>query len=494
MPDSAVDRHSPSRPITKWNPFDLAIHHSLATSQGLPTLPAYFHRRHDDELDDALSDPILSVMIVLVGSSSTGKTRALYEAIHRHAALRQWPLIYPQDARDLDRAFDDGRVVPNSVLWLNETQEHLAGAHGESVAARLRALVNGSVAGPVVVVGTLWPQHWGELTAEPAGGRDTHHHARQLLLHQVRRIHVPDRFTPAEIDGLDSGGATDPRLLFAAGTSMTTRKVIQTVAGGPLLVDRFEHPRTTDDRYAATVVATAMDARRLGHHNPLPLGLLRSAAPAYLNDDDRVDLPDNWFTVGLIRAAKDTVHGVTALLPRRTEPGPGLADAYELHDYLDQHGRSAADARNIPPSIWDALITHARTPDDLRRASRRASSRFLYHYAERLYRAAVQTGATWSRSELKDIVVKRRQLDQLRATVAARTGPADLDRVFFQQVIGNLGKLPELYRAAFVLRYMESLSLTEIAATLGIKASTVGKHLANARAVLRTELSTTTGR
>ncbi|HVV12165.1 sigma factor-like helix-turn-helix DNA-binding protein [Amycolatopsis sp.] len=479
------------RTIADWNPFDLGVHHSLAVrspGEDLPELPRYFRRGHDDELDGALPDPPRSVAIVVVGSSSTGKTRTLYEAVRRYAAVRRWPLNYPQDARSLDQAFDAGLVAPRTVLWLNETQEHLSGLHGESAAAGLRALLNGSIAGPVIVLGTLWPEHWDELTAEPRGGRDPHHHARQLLLHQVRRIRVPGRFTAAEIGGLD-GGTADPRLLSAAEGSVSTRQVIQTLAGGPLLVDRYEHPHTATDRYATAVIAAALHARQLGHHNPLPHKLLRDAAPAYLSEDDHIDLPAGWFTMGLARALNDTVHGVTAFLPRRTRPGPGPADAYELHDYLTQHG---AHDGNAPARTWEALISHARTPDDLLRAANRAAGELRYHYAERLHRAAIDAGATRPPDELKEMVLKRAQLEQLRSLVAAGTTPARLDQVFYERVIDRLGTLPPRQRAAFVLRYMESLSVHEIAATLGTAPATSRRHINAALAALRTELAAAT--
>ncbi|MBE8516068.1 hypothetical protein ILP97_00775 [Amycolatopsis sp. H6(2020)] len=144
--------------------------------------------------------------------------------------------------------------------------------------------------------------------------------------------------------------------------------------------------------------------------------------------------------------------------------------------------------------MWEALITHARTPDDLLRVSKQAGSNLLYNYAERLHLAAIERGATRSPRELKEIVFKRRQLGELRDIVTAgtpskyRTDHAHLDHVFYQLVINKLDRVPASCRAAFVLRYIESLSLTEIAATLGIEERTASRRSARAMAVLRTEL------
>jgi hypothetical protein len=105
LTNTAVDLGGAPRTIAEWNPFDLGIHHSMAPSQSpgpdLPVLPDYFHRRHDDELDDALPNPPRSVAIVLVGSSSTGKTRALHEVIHRHGACcRRFVKTDPQESSE----------------------------------------------------------------------------------------------------------------------------------------------------------------------------------------------------------------------------------------------------------------------------------------------------------------------------------------------------------------------------------------------------------
>jgi len=77
------------RTIADWNPFDLDIHHAITSSDDtpVPDLPAYFRRTHDDELDNVLSDVSASVLVMLVGGSSTGKTRAIFEAVN---GTRNW--------------------------------------------------------------------------------------------------------------------------------------------------------------------------------------------------------------------------------------------------------------------------------------------------------------------------------------------------------------------------------------------------------------------
>jgi len=362
-------RTATAQPVARWDPFDLDVHRAIAVAD-LPVLPAYLHRDHDDDLDAHLADVDRSTMVVLTGESSTGKTRALYEAVRRHEVLRDWPLVYPRTADDLVAACD--RIRPGTVLWLNEAQHHLGSAHA---VAALRGLLEG--AGPVVVLGTLWPQFWSAFTASDE-------HARSLLLHRVVCVRVADRFDGHDVARLKADGKADPRLITALATSGDGRRVIQTVAGGPALVERYRHPDSVDDRYATAVLSAALDARRLGFQGLLTRVLLADATEGYLTGEDRVDTPGDWFERGVDRAAKGDAHGITALIPKRVSPGVGPAEGYELHDYLDQQGRAARRSTPAPDSLWTALVEHAEGYDDRFRLAVAAYERLLYRYADQL--------------------------------------------------------------------------------------------------------------
>lgn len=95
--------------------------------------------------------------------------------------------------------------------------------------------------------------------------------------------------------------------------------MIQTLAGGPLVVERHEHPRTNRDRYAKAILTAAIDARRLGDDSPFTTEFLHEAASAYLDETDRVDTPHNWFRQGLDCATHDPAHRITALIPMYQE-------------------------------------------------------------------------------------------------------------------------------------------------------------------------------
>ena len=68
-----------------------------------PELPKYIGRAHDDKLNQMVEQAAAghSRVVVLVGESSTGKTRACWEAIHQQL-LKDWQLWHPDPTR-LDR-------------------------------------------------------------------------------------------------------------------------------------------------------------------------------------------------------------------------------------------------------------------------------------------------------------------------------------------------------------------------------------------------------
>ncbi|MFJ1730616.1 hypothetical protein [Streptomyces sp. NPDC088254] len=73
-------RMRPGDPLTDvTDPFRLEVHRAIGTEvAGLPNLPAYVERKHDRDLAEVVAQAAAgtSQIAVLVGGSSTGKTRA----------------------------------------------------------------------------------------------------------------------------------------------------------------------------------------------------------------------------------------------------------------------------------------------------------------------------------------------------------------------------------------------------------------------------------
>ena len=342
------------------DPFALEVHRPVQPGgrrPGLPVLPPYVAREHDRELAGVVRAAAegSSGIAVLVGGSSTGKTRACWEALGLLRDLPQpWRLWHPIDPSRPEAALRElGSIGPRTVVWLNEAQLYLdapAGGLGEQVAAGLRELLRDPARAPVLVLATLWPQFWDILTARPAVDEDRHAQARELLA--GRYIGVPAAFTPAQVRQLTQSG--DPRLALAAATA--DGQVVQFLAGAPELLARYRNAPPA----AAALISAAIDARRLGMGLALPRGFLEASAPGYLTDSEWDWLGEDWLEQALAYTAAPC-KGVRGPLTR-IRPHPAGYDAepgYQLAVYLDQHGRRTRRAILPPAEFWAAAARFA---------------------------------------------------------------------------------------------------------------------------------------
>ncbi|WP_431971590.1 hypothetical protein [Nocardia sp. bgisy134] len=378
------------RPLTEVNdPFELEVRRSITTTRAFAgELPVYVLRKHDDELDEVVGRAIAGCneMAVLLGGSSTGKTRAIWEALRRLRGHRRWRLWHPLDRNAFLSELPN--LQPRTVVWLNEAQRYLDtrdGDTGEPVAVELRKLLRGTGLKPVLILATLWPKHYEILSS------DKHPQAHQLL--EERLIRVADAFTGEDLEELDRLAGDDPRLAEAREKAVSGR-IIQYLAGAPELLRRYEYGTES----VQGIIEIAMDARRLGHSNCISIGLLRDASPDYIAVGA---LDDEWLTRDLEelrKPARGLPGPLTPIPPRRTgsrrrghlsanDAGP----RYELAEYLDQHGRiHRADC--IPPTgFWDAVADHACAAD-LTALGHAAWERGLYRDAAQLWKTATEGG------------------------------------------------------------------------------------------------------
>jgi hypothetical protein len=111
------------RRVTDDDPRDLGVHQWIKVDGVDPDLlPTYVPRVHDEELRAFLRGVTGARLVIVRGSSSTGKTRACYEAVR--AELASWSLLYPRTPVDLLRLLEED-VPARTALWLNETQDYL---------------------------------------------------------------------------------------------------------------------------------------------------------------------------------------------------------------------------------------------------------------------------------------------------------------------------------------------------------------------------------
>ncbi|GAB2833962.1 helix-turn-helix domain-containing protein [Streptomyces daliensis] len=396
----------PGRPIEQWEPHDLEVHPAgMAPDRGKLSrqrlLPGYVPREHDRVLAEAVrhAQAGRSRMMVLSGTSSTGKTRACWEAV-RPLANAGWKLWHPFDPTRAESALSQLAFVrPRTVVWLNEAQHYIGDAHvGEQIAAALHALLTDEQRSPVLVLGTLWPEYVRQYTILPVAGQsDPTSRARELLAGRI--VSLPESFDAealAAATQLARGG--DQMLADALTRSGTHGRVTQDLAGAPELLHCYENGSPE----AQALLRAAMDARRLGVGLNLPQAFLTSAALGYLTDIDCDDLTDDWAEAAYAELAK-RVHGKQAPLRRVIVCPPGTPHPFTLHgsvsgpvfrlaDYLEQHGRETRRRVCPPASFWHSVHAGLTNPDDLFSLAREAYARHRLQWAHDLQRRAVEAG------------------------------------------------------------------------------------------------------
>ncbi|MFC6680523.1 hypothetical protein ACFQE7_31980 [Nonomuraea ferruginea] len=320
-------------------------------------LPTYVQRDHDRLLRRLLDNPEHPTLVMLVGTSSTGKTRSAYEAALN--CLPGWTILHPLHATDLLTTLEGG-VEPRTVLWLNESQIYFDGDQGEAVATETRRLL--TMTSDVVVIGSMWPEYWFAYTRTPRPGVPDPHHQVRALLDNATKISVPDAFTPTELRNAHQVAERDSRLATALTAMDNGYGVTQTLAGGPDLMSRWED---APDPYKRAVVNAAIDARRLGHLSPLSAELLHKLSAASLNGPQRAAAPPGWFEDSLGYACEPLRGGISLLTA--TSRAENRVEGYVLADFIHQQGRAARRCSPVSDEMWRALAVHSGDADDLER-------------------------------------------------------------------------------------------------------------------------------
>ena len=394
-------------------PFAMGVHRAISAGRGdLSELPDYVRRAHDDRLLEVIAAADrASVMIVLVGDSSSGKTRALWEAIgHLPGDWRVWS---PADARALNYGLANVSIGPRMVVWLNDAHNYLDPGLTQMAgdnAARLRELVNDPSAEPVLVAATLWPWNWQQLAAQPrehplsAGSGSQEDELAQVatLLENSTYIPVPDSFQGDDLAAMRAAAARDPRIALAV-RHAPAGKITQYLAGAQKLLERYNAaPSETK-----AVIDAAIDARRLGHANRLPERLLLEAAPGYIDDETWDRLDDSWAVQALHAATLDWrgLDGpLTRIKPRPGEPVPDEPE-YRLGDVVEQAGTRVRQYAAPPDELWAAATRYGHA-DDLDAMAHAAQIRGRYRHAAALYLKAADAGNTWAMMELAKMLKK----------------------------------------------------------------------------------------
>ena len=337
----------PGPPIGRWDPLALGVHRAI----GGGPLPPYIRRDHDSLLWAVLDpEPAANRLVVLRGGSSTGKSRAAYEAVIGRLPL--WHLDFPRTPAALARRLEEG-IVPRTVLWLGELR-HYAEADGAATPLGDLAELVGED-GRVVVITTLWPEHWAAYTVydhDGASAAGSTAATRALLTPLPELLDFPAAGLDASRGGVidvphyftrdDLARAEDQHdralseAIAAARAAGRDGEIAQHLAGVPDLLNHYSGPGA--DVYGRAVITAAMDAARLGRNGPYSPELLQEAAIGYLTDQQRTADPADWWATAIKYAIKELKGTVRALRPIPPRRGTGIA-GYKIADYLDQYGQ-----------------------------------------------------------------------------------------------------------------------------------------------------------
>ncbi|WP_328604341.1 hypothetical protein OG943_30360 [Amycolatopsis sp. NBC_00345] len=247
-----------------------------AVAGRVPEALLYVRRQHDGDFEKVIDRALAgeSGLAVLLGNSSTGKTRSAWEQVQR--LPEPWRLWHPTSADELLAELPT--VGPRTVLWLNELHRYLYTddvRRDEAIASWLIEALQNLDRAPVLVLGTLWHEY--RLRLAPAEiTNDTRPQVRKLVTGHF--IPVPETFAEVELRLLAEAAERDPRLAEAEANAEEGH-VTQYLAGGPAQVERY----LTADPAAQAILHAAMDARRLGWKSSLSAGFLNDAALAYFS-------------------------------------------------------------------------------------------------------------------------------------------------------------------------------------------------------------------
>ncbi len=392
------------------DPFALEVHRPIvlggATAIDLPALPRYVARDHDAQLAAIVRRALdgESVLAVLVGGSSTGKTRACWEAL---AQLRQsigWRLFHPIDPTRQEATLADlSDVGPRTVVWLNDLQHYLLNRSSdmdERVAASLRRLLRDRARAPVLILGTLWPEHWASLVESAStGGLGQHSQACELLAGTT--IRIPEAFTNNGLDAVRIVSVQDPRLAEALAHAHEGQ-IAQFLAGVPALLERYANAPAA----AKALIDVAIDARRLGTSLHITRAFLEAGISGYLTDQQWDALDEQWLDHALVYAAAPCLGAaglITRVRPRPKQPAHEQVTSYRLADYLEQEIFPRRLALCPPASFWDAGTNYATTPHDRRVLGVAAIRRGRYRHAAALLGAAFHAGDTFAGATLREL-------------------------------------------------------------------------------------------
>ena len=339
--------HTRALRIDELDPLALGVHPAW-TLPGASAVPPYVPRNVDARLDRALGS---GGLVLVQGDAAAGKTRCAFEALRRNAArLGLRSVVVPRDTdalRELART-----PLENTVVWLDDLDRYLA---TDSLDESLLGALCPPGRRDVVLLATLRRQ------ARDALGIDGD-------MTPSRSLRILTRAKPVwvgmRLDEAESASAhnfrTDPRI--AAALDDHGAGLGEQLAAGPPAMLRWQ-----SGGEGAALVSAAVDLRRAGYLDPIPLLWLADLAGP-------MALPE------AVAWATTPVHGASPCLL------PAGQDHFRAFDYLVDRTELRPGTPEVPDRVWRKLAaTPGLRPDQMFRIARAAARHGRLGEATRLW-------------------------------------------------------------------------------------------------------------
>ncbi len=318
------------------DPLELKVHRARTTETG-NAVPDYIPRDIDTPVRTALSRiSDGGGVLLLVGSSTAGKTRCAYEAMS--AVLPDHLLIVPRHVADIPDAVTQvvraDKAGTRCVLWLNDMEQFL-GLGGLSL-QDIRVLRRSGA----VVLGTMRYRIRQSLPSNE-------------LVRLAEEFEVPRLWSPGELQRAREHLRSHPdQRLRLALEQADDFGVAETLATGPQLWRELRSASVVGGNpRGASIVWAAIDLALAGLVEPLPVELLKELHEGYLPGRNKQLIGPEPFDEALSWASRPRDAVTRLLIPE--------GEGFRAFDYLlDAHLRDRGPSADlIPERIWEKALS-----------------------------------------------------------------------------------------------------------------------------------------
>ena len=330
-------------PVQQVDPARLGIHPAWKLP-GTPSVPPYVPRTADTVLDRALEG---GGLVVIHGHSAAGKSRTAYEALRRNAHRLGWrKVLVPQNAEALRVLAEATPDLANVVIWLDDLDHYLT---AEGLDDGLLSIFNPPGRSDVVVLATLRSRARDALGVDKDEATVPACTARRVLTGSTP-IRLDRDLNPEELDTAKRY-RFDPRIA-AALDSPSGAGLAEHMAAAPAAAQRWQDGRDGADEQAAALISAAVDLRRAGYLEPVPLAWLAELHTIYLAPRTRHRLGDGDLAKA-VAWATEPVRGASSCLL------PAGQDRYVAFEYLVDDVDLRPGAPDVPDEVWQRLVSTA---------------------------------------------------------------------------------------------------------------------------------------